>query len=85
MNFFLNLFQKILEHDICKFAVEKDGFNIQYVPENLKTLEICKIAVEQNIEAIPLVPENLRLAELNKEEFSLEFVLENYEHTAAAL
>ena len=68
--------------ELCRIAVSKNGYALQYVPENLRTEEICKIAVSKNWYALKFVPENLRTKELCKLAVSnngeaLEFVPDN--------
>ena len=45
-------------------AVERNGFMLKYVPEELRTKELCEIAVEKNGFALQYVPENLKTFEL---------------------
>ena len=42
-------------------AVERNGFMLKYVPEELRTKELCEIAVAQEGYAIAFVPEELEL------------------------
>jgi hypothetical protein len=61
------------------FAINyKDGFNLEFVPENLKTL--CTIAVMQDGLALEFVPENLKTLctiAVMQDGLALEFVPEN--------
>jgi hypothetical protein len=47
----------LLTDEIIKFAVEKDGLLLKYVPEDKMTNEIIKIAVKNNGNAFKYVPE----------------------------
>ena len=39
-----------------KIVVTKNGYALEYVPENLKSEKICEIAVAQNIYALRYIP-----------------------------
>jgi hypothetical protein len=41
--------------EICKLAVQKDGYLLRFVKPKLMTEEICKLAVQQNSEALKFV------------------------------
>jgi len=41
-------------------AVEQNGMALQFVPEELKTLELCHAAIKQNCKSLEYVPERLR-------------------------
>lgn len=42
--------------DICMIAVDKNGKNIMYVPENILTEEMCYICVKKNALCLELIP-----------------------------
>jgi hypothetical protein len=44
--------------------VKQGGWNLQYVPEHLKTAELCLEAVKRNGLALGFVPEHLKTVEL---------------------
>ena len=45
-------------------AVEKNGFMLKYVPEELRTKELCEIAVAQEGYAIAFVPDEIITPEI---------------------
>ena len=45
---------------LCLAAVEKDGRNLQFVPNELRTLELCLMAFHQNRDALMHVPEHIK-------------------------
>lgn len=44
--------------------VEKDGFNLEYVPKKYRTEQVCKVAVEDDGAALMFVPKKLRTEEI---------------------
>ena len=48
---------------LCLAAVEKDGLNLQFVPDELRTLELCLVALQKNCLPFEFVPEQLRETE----------------------
>ena len=45
---------------LCLAVVEKDGRNLQFVPNELRTLELCLVAFHQNHDALMHVPEHIK-------------------------
>ena len=50
--------------ELCKIAVTKNGYVLEYVPEAAKTRELCKIAVTEDGSALEYVPEATKTPEL---------------------
>jgi hypothetical protein len=53
-------------------VIQKNGLQLEYVPENQRTLEICQAAIKQDNGALKFVPEVHRLRLLVKESKNLE-------------
>ena len=45
---------------MCELAVEEDGQNLEFVPDEMKTLEMCIMAVNDCHWAIEFVPEEIQ-------------------------
>ena len=52
------------KRNVCLNAVRKQGWALQFVPEELKTPELCLAAVTQHAWALQFVPEELRTHEI---------------------
>lgn len=50
--------------EVCRFAVQKSAYSIQFVPEALKTPELCLAAVSRRGETLNFVPEEAKTLEL---------------------
>lgn len=50
--------------EVCRFAVQKSAFSIQFVPEAFKTPELCLAAVSRRGETLNYVPEEVKTYEL---------------------
>lgn len=50
--------------EVCRFAVQKSAFSIQFVPEAFKTPELCLAAVSRRGETLNFVPEEVKTLEL---------------------
>ena len=50
--------------EVCRLAVQKSAFSIQFVPEALKTPELCLAAVSRRGETLNYVPEEKKTLEL---------------------
>lgn len=44
-------------------AVEKNGLNLQFVPNELRTLELCLMAIQQDVRAFEFVPPKIKTPE----------------------
>ena len=59
-----NLFETLPEErktaEVCRFAVQKSAFNIEFVPEAMKTPELCSAAAGHRGETLKFVPEDLK-------------------------
>ena len=55
-----NSLGKITTEEEALAVVKQDGWDLEYVPENLKTADVCLEAVKQNGEVLQWVPEKLR-------------------------
>jgi len=55
---------KGFKSQVCKIAVQKDGWLLRFVPNALKTTAVCLVAVENNGSALRFVPEKLRTIEV---------------------
>ncbi|MDR2584134.1 MAG: DUF4116 domain-containing protein [Fibromonadaceae bacterium] len=51
---------KGFKSQVCKIAVQKDGWLLRFVPNALKTPEICLAAVKNNIHAFTEVPNSIK-------------------------
>jgi hypothetical protein len=52
--------------EICKLAVQYNGYLLQYVNQKVMTYEICKLAVQQNYDAFKYVKPELMTDEICK-------------------
>ncbi|MEK7070221.1 MAG: DUF4116 domain-containing protein, partial [Patescibacteria group bacterium] len=50
--------------ELCRLAVENDGYALKYVPQEMKTPELCRLAVENYGYALKYVPEHMKTPEL---------------------
>ena len=48
---------------LCKIAVEKDTWTLQFIPDNVKIQqpELCEFAVNENVKTLQFVPESIKL------------------------
>ena len=58
--------KKIKTVEEYKLALQMDGSELEFVPENLKNSELCMIAVQNHVSALKYVPQELRTPELCK-------------------
>lgn len=56
-----NLFETLPEDrktaEVCRFAIKKSAFNIEFVPEAMKTPELCLAAAGHRGETLKFVPD----------------------------
>lgn len=45
----------------CLEAVQRSGLVLQFVPEDMKTLNMCEKAVDQNSDAFKYVPDSIKM------------------------
>ena len=82
VGFISNLTQKnSKEYQKWLDEVKKDGFNLRFVPEELRTKELCELAVKDEALTLQYVPEELRTYKLcyvaiKNDGTTLEFVPE---------
>lgn len=82
VGFISNLTQKNnKEYEKWLDEVKEDGFNLRFVPEELKTKEMCELAVKDEALTLQYVPEELRTYKLcyvaiKNDGTTLEFVPE---------
>ncbi len=43
-----------MTEEICKLAVQQNGYVLEYIKQELMTDEICKLAVQQNGQVITI-------------------------------
>lgn len=59
-----NLFETLPEDrktaEVCRFAIKKSAFNIEFVPEAMKTPELCLAAAGHRGETLKFVPDRLK-------------------------
>ena len=59
-----NLFETLPEDrktaEVCRFAIKKSAFNIEFVPEAMKTPELCLAAAGYRGETLKFVPDRLK-------------------------
>ena len=59
-----NLFETLPEDrktaEVCRFAIKKSAFNIEFVPEAMKTPELCLAAAGHRSETLKFVPDRLK-------------------------
>lgn len=59
-----NLFETLPEDrktaEVCRFAIKKSAFNIEFVPEAMKTPELCLVAAGHRGETLKFVPDRLK-------------------------
>ncbi len=61
---------------ICQFAVEDNGLNILFVPEELKTVELLSTAVKNNWSAITMIKNpsyELKLLAIQQDSYALNY------------
>ena len=52
--------------ELCRVAVEKVGYTLEYIPDEMKTPEICLSAVKKDVYMIEFVPREMRTLEICK-------------------
>lgn len=55
--------KKYLTREVCEIAVSKNGFNLEYVPEQYRDTAMCLAAVQSNGGALRYVPERILLGD----------------------
>ncbi|MEK7070219.1 MAG: DUF4116 domain-containing protein, partial [Patescibacteria group bacterium] len=50
--------------ELCRLAVEKSGYALNLVPQEMKTPELCRLAVEKDGYALKYVPQEMKTPEL---------------------
>ena len=57
---------EFITEELCKLALcdKHESDVLQWVPEQMKTLELCKFAIEQSIDNFPFIPEEIQTEEL---------------------
>ncbi|GAB6010324.1 DUF4116 domain-containing protein [Dysgonomonas reticulitermitis] len=60
---FRNLFYKDRTEAVSLAAVMKDGYNLEHVPEELRSRKIIKAALKDNVESLQFIPGEKRLTQ----------------------
>ena len=55
-----NVPKEFLTEEICRAAVNNDGWELGFVPEELKTPELCRVATGKDFWSIDHIPKEFR-------------------------